>query len=75
MFALAVWDRSTRTLSLARDRMGEKPLYYGRQGRSFLFGSELKALREHPEFRAEIDRVALAGYVRSGYVHAPRSIY
>ncbi len=75
MFALAVWDRSTRSLSLARDRMGEKPLYYGRQGRSFLFGSELKALREHPEFRGEIDRAALAAYVRSGYVRAPRSIY
>jgi asparagine synthase (glutamine-hydrolysing) len=75
MFALALWDASTRTLSLARDRMGEKPLYYGWQRRTFLFGSELKALRQHPDFETTVDRGALAGYVRSGYVAAPRSIY
>ncbi len=75
MFAFALWDRETRTLTLARDRAGEKPLYYGWQGDVFLFGSELKALREHPEFRADIDREVLATYLRRGYVPAPQSIY
>src|SRR5690348_1801819 len=54
MFALAVWDRALNTLHLARDRMGEKPLYYGWAGRTFLFGSELKALRVHPAWRGEV---------------------
>src|SRR4051794_32746927 len=60
MFAFALWDKSERSLTLARDRVGEKPLYYGRQARGpFLFGSELKALTQHPEFRPDIDRQAL----------------
>lgn len=79
MFALALWDRETRVLSLARDRMGEKPLYYGWQGsgtkRIFLFGSELKALRAHPDFRAEIDRDAIALQARHNYIPAPYTIY
>lgn len=75
MFALALWDRETRSLTLARDRLGEKPLYYGWQGEAFLFGSELKALRAHPAFRGEIDRDALALYLRHNYVPAPYSIY
>lgn len=75
MFAFAVWDRESRTLILARDRLGEKPLYYGWQKNTFLFGSELKALRSHPAFKAEIDRNALATFMRYGYVPAPRSIY
>jgi asparagine synthase (glutamine-hydrolysing) len=75
MFAIALWDRKERVLSLARDRMGEKPLYYGWHGRTFLFGSELKALRAHPDFIVEIDRAALELYIRRGYVPAPRSIY
>lgn len=75
MFALALWDRETRTLTLARDRLGEKPLYYGWQGEAFLFGSELKALRVHPAFRGEIDRDVLALYLRHNYVPAPYSIY
>lgn len=75
MFAMAVWDRSRRTLTLARDRMGEKPLYYGWQGRAFLFASELKALRKHGAFRPEIDRNALAEYLRHGCIAAPGSIY
>ncbi|MFM5908635.1 MAG: asparagine synthase (glutamine-hydrolyzing) [Novosphingobium sp.] len=79
MFAIALWDRQDGTLSLARDRLGEKPLYYGWQGqgedRAFLFGSELKALRAHPACTAEIDRGALTLLMRHGYVPAPHSIY
>ncbi|MDD4555384.1 MAG: asparagine synthase (glutamine-hydrolyzing) [Bacteroidales bacterium] len=75
MFAMALWDNEMQTLSLVRDRMGEKPLYYGWQGKSFLFGSELKALREHPDFIENIDCSALSLYVRQGYISAPSSIY
>jgi asparagine synthase (glutamine-hydrolysing) len=75
MFAFALWDTAERTLFLARDRMGEKPLYYGRSGDTFLFGSELKALTAHPDWRGEIDRNALALYMRHNYVPAPWSIY
>ena len=75
MFAFALWDRESRSLTLARDRMGEKPLYYGWQGRSFLFGSELKALKAHPAFRGEVDRDVLTLYLRHNYVPAPYSIY
>lgn len=75
MFAFALWDRTERTLTLARDRLGEKPLYYGWIGSTFLFGSELKALRAHPCWIGEIDREALAGYMRYGYVPLPHSIW
>ena len=75
MFAFALWDRDSRTLSLARDRFGEKPLYYGWQGQTFLFGSELKALRAHPDFHAEIDREALTPFLRHNYIPAPWSIH
>jgi asparagine synthase (glutamine-hydrolysing) len=75
MFAFALWDRHEQALHLARDRLGEKPLYYGWSGKTFLFGSELKALRAHPAWRAEIDRNALAAYLRHNYVPAPHSIY
>ncbi|MGE3342195.1 MAG: asparagine synthase (glutamine-hydrolyzing) [Vicinamibacterales bacterium] len=75
MFAFALWDRQERTLSLARDRMGEKPLYYARTPGSLIFGSELKALRAHPGFVAEIDRNALSLYLRHNYLPAPYSIY
>lgn len=75
MFALALWDRQARTLTLARDRLGEKPLYYGWQDGVFLFGSELKALRAHPTFVGDIDRGALALFFRHNYVPAPYSIY
>lgn len=75
MFALALWDAQERALWLARDRLGEKPLYYGWQRGVLLFGSELKALRAHPAFVGEIDRGALAAYFRHDYVPAPHSIY
>jgi asparagine synthase (glutamine-hydrolysing) len=75
MFALALWDRRERTLVLARDRIGKKPLYYTQGDLPFLFGSELKALHAHPSFRPELDREALALYVRHGYVPSPHSIY
>jgi asparagine synthase (glutamine-hydrolysing) len=75
MFAFALWHAEENTLFLSRDRMGEKPLYYARIGHSFLFGSELKALATHPNWTGEIDRNALALYMRHGYVPAPWSIY
>src|SRR3546814_10171297 len=75
MFAFAVWNRATRELTLVRDRMGIKPLYWAQAGGQFLFASELKALRAHPDFRAEMDPAALAGYLRHAYVPSPRSIY
>jgi asparagine synthase (glutamine-hydrolysing) len=75
MFAFALWDRNDRTLILARDRMGEKPLYYGWQGKTFLFSSELKAMRVHPEWKGDIDRNALTLYMRNNYIPAPWSIH
>jgi asparagine synthase (glutamine-hydrolysing) len=79
MFAFAVWDREQRMLTLARDRMGEKPLYYGWQGHgrqaAFLFGSELIALRRHPSFRAEINRDSLALYMRHNCIGGAHTIY
>jgi asparagine synthase (glutamine-hydrolysing) len=75
MFALAVLDRERGTLTLARDRVGEKPLYYGWAERTFLFGSELKALKRHPAWRGEIDREAAALFMRLSAVPAPRTIY
>lgn len=75
MFAIAAWDRATRRLVLARDRLGEKPLYVGWAGGSLLFASELKAMRAHPQWRGDVDRDALAAYFRWGYVPAPASIH
>lgn len=75
MFAIALWDRAERALYLARDRIGEKPLYYGWQGNTFLFGSELKALRVHPAFNAAVDRGALALLLRHNCIPSPHSIY
>ncbi|MEM8730030.1 MAG: asparagine synthase (glutamine-hydrolyzing) [Pseudomonadota bacterium] len=79
MFALALWDRQDRVLHLARDRMGEKPLYFGWQGagegRSFLFGSELKALRCHPAFEGRVKRSGVLEVLRHGNVGEDRAIY
>lgn len=75
MFAIAIWDRAAATLTLARDRLGEKPLFYGSMGGSLLFGSELKALQRHPSFEAAIDEAAVGSFLRYGYVPAPFSIW
>ena len=75
MFAIAVWDSRHKTLHLTRDRMGEKPLYYGWINGVWGFSSELKGLKKIPKFNSAIDRKALAQYVRFGYVPAPLSIY
>ena len=75
MFAFALWDKEKRELMLARDRLGEKPLYYGWIGKEFVFSSELKSLRTHPGWSREIDREALSSYMNFGYVPAPFSIF
>ncbi|RFP12397.1 asparagine synthase (glutamine-hydrolyzing) [Duganella sp. BJB488] len=75
MFAIALWDRATRTLHLLRDRLGVKPLYYGWDGETLWFASELKALRQFGQWTPAIDQQALAEYLQFGYINAPRSIY
>jgi asparagine synthase (glutamine-hydrolysing) len=75
MFAFAVWDRQQRTLTFVRDRCGIKPVYWAKFGSLFLFGSELKALQAHPDFVDELDRGAIASFMRFGYIPAPGSIF
>jgi asparagine synthase (glutamine-hydrolysing) len=75
MFAFALYDQKEQTLSLVRDRVGIKPLYYGRVGGDFVFASELKAIFQYPEFDAELDRDALALYLRHDYIPTPYCVY
>ena len=75
MFAFGLWDKSDQTLTLVRDRMGEKPLYYGWAGRTFVFASDLAAFTAHPDFCAEICPVAVSGFLQRNYVPTPHSIY
>ena len=75
MFAIALWDRRERRLTLIRDRMGIKPLYYGRMGRTFFFGSQPKSFRPHPDWRFEIDRESQAAFLRFNYIPGSHSIH
>ena len=75
MFAIAIWDNVNDQLIICRDRVGEKPLYYGWQNNSFLFASELKAFQKHPDFNKIIDKNALALFFKYNYVPYPFSIY
>ena len=75
MFAIALYDRDTKTLKLTRDRVGEKPLYYGYVKGAFVFASDLAVIREYPDFHNELNKEAMAQFLRYGYVPAPLSIY
>ena len=75
MYAFALWDDQSKELYLARDRVGEKPMYYGTVNNIFLFGSQLKALTAHPSWSGDIDHNALSLFMKYGYVPAPKSIY
>lgn len=75
MFAIAVWDCTLRSLTLVRDRLGKKPLYYGQFDSVFLFGSELKSLRAHPAFVGEVDRTSLSNMLHWSYISPPATIY
>lgn len=75
MFAMAIWNRQEQVLTLARDRLGIKPLYWSNNSGSLIFGSELKALRQHPDCPTELNRNAIAGYIRNSYINNPATIY
>jgi len=75
MFAFALWDRKTRSLTLARDRLGIKPLYYAASPERILFASQLKAFRPAPHWKPTIDEDAVVGYLRHAYIAQPRTIY
>lgn len=75
MFAIALWDREKRTLTLARDRFGEKPLHVGLFGGEIAFASEIKALKAHPGWHGRVDRQAIAQCLRHGYIPAPRTAF
>ena len=75
MFTIGLWDRRERTLTLVRDRLGIKPLYWAKFGDLFLFGSELKALRAYPGWTPRIDRSLSPAFMRHNYIPAPHTIY
>jgi asparagine synthase (glutamine-hydrolysing) len=75
MFAFALWDETNRTMILARDRVGKKPLYYYLDHKKLIFGSEIKSILEHPDVNLEVDDFAVSDYLSLGYIPAPRSIY
>ena len=75
MFSFALWDNENKSITLVRDRFGEKPLYYGWNNNSFVFGSEIKAIKLHPEFDNEIDRNSIALQMRHCYIPTPYSIF
>ena len=75
MFAFSLWDKEERSLTLVRDRIGKKPLYYGCCNNVFLFGSELKAIKKHPDFDDEVDRGALGQFIQYSWLNGPSSIY
>jgi len=75
MFAFVIWDRRKRVLFAARDRLGIKPLYYRWDGKSFLFGSEIKAILAYPEIKAEFNQGTLAEYLAFGYITGPETMY
>src|SRR5262245_16161379 len=75
MFAFALWDSRTRTMTLARDRVGKKPLYYYSDAQKFVFASEIKAILRHPQLNLKIDEQAVSDYISLGYIPAPKSIY
>ena len=75
MFAFALWDKKSKLLYLTRDKIGEKPLYYGWQNNTFFFGSELKALKKHPLFLSSISKKAVSSFFRYSYIPFPLSIY
>lgn len=75
MFSIALWDRQHKTLSLARDRLGEKPLYFGWQGSSLVFASELKAFRLFCGFKGELNEGAIISFLQTSYISAPETIW
>ena len=75
MFAIALWDKKAKILSLACDRIGEKPLYYGWVNEQFVFASELKSIKQFPKFNNQVDRNSLALFLRFNSIPAPYSIY
>lgn len=75
VFAFCLWDREEKILTLGRDRLGEKPLYYGWIDQTFAFASDLAALRRHPNWKGEVDRNSLALLLRHNYIPAPYSIF
>jgi len=75
MFAIAVWDRNLNQLTLVRDRIGIKPLYYSLQNGKFIFGSEMKALYAHPNFKSNINKDAMAAFLRHNYIPGPHTVH